>query len=221
METASGKEVESAAVTAPKRKAVRSRQAQNINAKSAEEEKMPKDPLVSTSVRGRRGRQAEDAAPPAVRQTTRGRNAKVAESENADMETEKVEPQPAKVALKPRRGRAAKAATSDPAEPTQDIVAAVVEPVAETSEAAPQEKMEVKPRRGRRPAQSVPNESEEKPVAPAENVPLTGQTKGANLFFLLQIRPNYVCKQVVSCQFHNYNVSICSTADLVIFVMSF
>lgn len=183
METASGQEVEGAAA---KRKAVRGRQAKNVNAKSAEEEKVPKDPLVPPSVRGRRGKQVEVRAPPAVRHTTRGRNAKVAERENADMENEKVEAQPAKVALKPKRGRAAKAAES-----TQDIEAAtVIEPVAETSEAAPQEKMEVKPRRGRRPGQSVQNKPEEEPVAPAGNLPLSCQTKGATLFFSLQSQIN-------------------------------
>lgn len=204
METASGQEVESAAVPAPKRKAVRGRQAKSMNAKSAEEEKVPKDPSVPASVRGRRGKQAEDTAPPAVRQTTRGRNAKVAESEKADMESGKVEPQPAKVPLKPKRGRAAKAATSDQAEPTQDIEAATV---IETSEAAPQEKMGVKPRRGRRPGQSVPNKSEEEPVAPAENLPPTGQTKGSTFFFSLQLQKtlNYVYTQVV---FISYNVSM-------------
>lgn len=191
METASGQEVKSAAAPAPKRKAVRGKQAKNVNAKSAEEEKVPKDPLVPASVGGRRGKHAEVAAPPAVRQTTRGRNAKKAESENADMETEKVEPQPAKVALKPKRGRAAKAATSDRAEATQEIEAAtVVEPVAETLEAAPQEKMVVRPRRGRRPGQPVQNKPEEESVPPAENLPLTGQTKGATFFFLLRLQIN-------------------------------
>lgn len=186
METASGQEVEGAAAPAPKRKAVRGRQAKNVNTKSAEEEKVPKDPVVPASVRGRRGKQVEVTAPPAVRHTTRGRNAKVAESENADLENEKVEAQPAKVALKPKRGRAAKAAES-----TQDIEAAtVIEPVAETSEAAPLEKMEVKPRRGRRPGQSVQNKPEEEPVAPAGNLPLSGQTKGATFFFSLQSQIN-------------------------------
>lgn len=183
MEAASGQEAESSVAPAPKRKAVRGRQAKNVNVKSAEEEKVPKDPSVPASVRGRRGKQAEVAAPPAVRQATRGRNAKAAEIEHADLETEKVEPQPAKVALKPKRGRAAKAA-----EATQDIQAeTVIEPVAETSEAGIQEKMVVKPRRGRGPGQSVQNKLEEEPVAPAERLPPTGQTKGANFFFSLQL----------------------------------
>lgn len=184
METASGQEVESAAVPAPMRKAVRGRQAKNVNAKSAAEEKLPKDPLVPALVRGRRGKQAEVAAPPAVRQTTRGRNAKVAESENADMETEKVEPKAAKVALKPKRGRAAKTTTIDQAEANQDIQAATTnEPVAETSdEAALQEKVVVKPRGSRRPGPTMQNKLEEEPVAPAEDLPPTDQTKGATLF---------------------------------------
>lgn len=190
METASG---QSAADPAPKRKAVRGRQAKNVDAKSTEEEhkegKMSDDPGVPASVRGRRGKQAEATAPPAVRHT-RGRNAKAAESTNVDMETEKVEPQPAKVALKPKRGRGAKAAASDQTEVAQDIEAATVtEPVAETSvsqetndEAAPQEKVVVKPRRGRRPA-SVQKKQEEVQPAPAEDLPLTEQTKGATFFF--------------------------------------
>lgn len=200
METASG---QSAADPAPKRKAVRGRQAKNVDAKSTEEKhkegKMSEDPVVPASVRGRRGKQAEATAPPAVRQTTRGRNAKAAESANVDMETEKVEPQPAKVALKPKRGRGAKAAASDQTEVAQDIEAAtVIEPVAETSvsqetndEAAPQEKVVVKPRRGRRPAQSVQKKQEEVQPAPAEDLPLTEQTKGAT-FFLFSL--HCLCK---------------------------
>lgn len=196
METASGQEIESAADPAPKRKAVCGKQAKNVDAKSAEEKhkegKMSEDPMVHVSVRGRRGKQTEATAPPAVRQTTRGRNAKVAESANVDMETEKVEPQPAKVALKPRRGRGAKAAASDQTEVAQDIeTATVTEPVAETTvsqetneEAASQDEVVVKPRRGRRPAPSVQKKQEEVQPAPAEDLPLTEQTKGVTFLLL-------------------------------------
>lgn len=196
IETASGQEFESAADPAPKRKAVRGRQAKNLDAKSAEEQhkegKMSEDPVVPVSVRGRRGKQAEATAPPAVRQTTRGRNAKAAESANVDMETEKVEPQPAKVALKPRRGRAAKAAASDQTEVAQDIEApTVTEPLAETAvsqeaneEVDSPEKVVVKPRRGRRPAPSVQKKQEEVQPAPAEDLPLTERTKGVTFLLL-------------------------------------
>lgn len=181
MQSASGQEVESAAAPAPTRKAARGRQAKNINAKSAAEERVSKEPSVPALVRGRRGKQAEVAAPSTVRQTTRGRNAKVAESENADMETEEVEPQPAKVALKPKRGKAAKATAVAQAETKRDDkVATMIEPVAGPSdEAALQEQVLVKPRRGRRPGPSMKNKQEEEPVAPAENLPPSDQTKGA------------------------------------------
>lgn len=160
-ETASGQEVESAALPAPVRKAVRGRQAKNINAESAAEDKVPKDPEVPALVRGRRGR-----------------NAKVAESEDTDVETEKVKTQAAKVALKPKRGRAAKTAAIEPADADQDVKATTNEPVTGPSDET------VKPRRGRKPGPSTQNKQKEDPVSLAEDLPPNDQTKGATFCLL-------------------------------------
>lgn len=206
LETTSGQEIEGVADPAPKRKPVRGRQAKNVDIETTqkrhEEGNISEGPVVPISVSGRRGKQIEATAPLAVRQTTRGRNAKTAEGANVAMETEKVKPQPAKVAPKPKRGRGVKPATSDQAEVTQDIeqAATVIESAAETclsqetnDEAAPPEEVLVKPRRGRRLEKLVKNKLEDVLPANAEDLPQSVQTKGKTRFLF-----SLVCAKLVT-----------------------
>lgn len=193
METAPGQEIESAADPAPEVKSVRGRRGKNVGTKLVEEKRKAPEPsedtVIPASVRGRRGKKTEATAPPTVRQATRGRNAKTTESTDAEMETDQDAPLPSKVALKPKRGRGAKQASSDQAEIVQEVEAAKVpeleaEPsdVNQESNDGPVEKVVVKPRRGRRAKQSVHTEQEEVPST-LDDLPQTDKSEGV-LFVL-------------------------------------
>ncbi|XP_029312499.1 proliferation marker protein Ki-67 isoform X2 [Cottoperca gobio] len=89
---------------------------------SEEQPKHSEDTVVPAPVRARRVKKAEAAAPPAVRPTTtRGRNSKSQESLDVDLVIEKSAVLPAKVALKPKRGRNAKKASEDLQEVSTEI----------------------------------------------------------------------------------------------------
>lgn len=195
METASGQEIESATDPVPEVKSVRGRRGNIVGTKSVEEKcKAPEpseDAVIPPSVRGRRDKKTEATAPPTVRQTTRGRNAKTTESTDAEMETDQDAPLPSKVALKPKRGRGAKQAFADQAEIVQEVEAAKVpELEAEPSDVnqesnddtAPVEKVIVKPRRGRRAKQSVQTEQEEVPSTLVDDLPQIDKSEGVGLF---------------------------------------
>lgn len=118
------------------KKSVRGRRAKVVESKSPEDKdevmEHSQDPVVPTPVRGRRGKKTDAAAPPAVRQTKRGRNAKSEDSlcDQPDTTTEAVsdqnsaveaiqeenepEPQPKEAVVKPTRGRKAKTAIEPP-----------------------------------------------------------------------------------------------------------
>ncbi|KAM7370985.1 hypothetical protein PAMP_010491 [Pampus punctatissimus] len=139
------------------KKPVRGRRATIVESEAAEDKQeateQSEDPIVFAPVRGRRGKKTEAVAPPAVRQTTRIRNAKSTEGKDAElMLGESASPLP-KVALKPKRGRNAKKVS--------DQVEMVPEPESEQSpsvdvnhaagdSAAPLGKAVVKPKRGRK-----------------------------------------------------------------------
>lgn len=117
------------------KKSVRGRRAKVVESKSPEDKdevtENSENP-VSAPVRGRRGKKTEAAAPPAVRQTKRGRNAKSDNStcDQPDTNTEAVsdqnsaveaiqkenepEPQPKEAVVKPTRGRKTKTAIEPP-----------------------------------------------------------------------------------------------------------
>uniref|UniRef100_A0A8C4IKC3 FHA domain-containing protein n=1 Tax=Dicentrarchus labrax TaxID=13489 RepID=A0A8C4IKC3_DICLA len=168
------------------KKPVRGRRAKTVESKSPDDEQEAtehsEDPVVPTPVRGRRGKKTEAAAPPAVRQTTRSRNAKTTESKDAELAMEKTASVPSKVDLKPKRGRNAKKASDDQAEMVQEFAAeteTVPEPESEQSvpvdvnheaNEAPLEKAVLKPKRGRKTKQPVP-EQEDVPCTHSDNVP--------------------------------------------------
>uniref|UniRef100_A0A3Q2CG80 Marker of proliferation Ki-67 n=1 Tax=Cyprinodon variegatus TaxID=28743 RepID=A0A3Q2CG80_CYPVA len=104
---------------------------------------------VSVQARGRRGKKAEAAAPPAVRHTTRGRNA-----EGSQTSVEESGPEPAKVAAKPRRGRNVRKTQEESAELEQNTFEEEPtidpNPATDVDSKAPVEEPVLKPKRGRR-----------------------------------------------------------------------
>ncbi|XP_059180607.1 proliferation marker protein Ki-67 [Centropristis striata] len=194
--TAEVTEMETTATNpAQEKKSVRGRRAKTVESKAADDEQQAaehsEDAVVSAPVRGTRGKKTEAAAPPAVRQTTRGRNAKSQESVVDEPAVEKSEPLPAKVAPKPKRGRNAKKASEDQAEVVQEVATeteVVAEPESEPTPpvdpkaddgAAPPEKAVIKPRRGRKtkkPEESVP-EQQDVPSIQSDEVPQPEVTK--------------------------------------------
>lgn len=107
------------------KKPVRGRKAKAVESKAALDKKEApepsEEPAIPARAKGRRGKTAEAAAPPAVRQTTRGRTAKSTESKKVEL-TEESNPQPSKVALKPRRGRNAKTVSDVDVEMPQEVL---------------------------------------------------------------------------------------------------
>ncbi|XP_005932854.1 proliferation marker protein Ki-67 isoform X2 [Haplochromis burtoni] len=93
---------------AHEKKSVRGRRAKTVESKAAEDKQ--EEPVIPAPSRGRRGKKTEATAPPAVRQTTRGRNAKTAVELSAE---ENHLPSP-KVAPKPKRGRSAQQSSDEP-----------------------------------------------------------------------------------------------------------
>ncbi|XP_022060583.2 proliferation marker protein Ki-67 isoform X1 [Acanthochromis polyacanthus] len=178
-ETESLPDVETAEVNAGdvEKKSVRGRRAKVVESKEAEDKQEAaqdsEEPVVTAPVRGRRGRKVEVTAPPAVRQTKRGRNAKSQESSSdqpavetrpmTEVSTEAVSAQtslinanqgndsapPAeKAVVKPLRGRKTKQTPVEPAKPKPEQNEAV-----SGKQAQPQQPIPVtaaKPRRGRK-----------------------------------------------------------------------
>ncbi|XP_044035655.1 proliferation marker protein Ki-67 isoform X2 [Siniperca chuatsi] len=178
VEAATGKvtDMETAGDPDHEKKSVRGRRAKTVESKAAEDKQEAtehsEDPVVPAPIRGRRGKKTEAIAAPAVRQTTRSRNAKTTEGRDVDLTTEK-SALPPKVALKPKRGRNAKKASTDQAETVQEVATEteMVPPESEQSppvdvaneSAAPLEKAVLKPKRGRKakqPEQSVPEQQD-------------------------------------------------------------
>lgn len=158
--------------TAPvQKKSVRGRRAKLPESKEAEDEQEAaesSDKIVSAPVRGRRGRKTEITAPPAVKQSTRTRNAKSQESSSAQpapetqviaevpqtslnptQETTASAPPAEDVAPKLVRGRKPKLT---PAVSSEDVNAELPQPVPAAAAA--------KPKRGRK-MKSDPEEQKE------------------------------------------------------------
>ncbi|XP_039643305.1 proliferation marker protein Ki-67 isoform X1 [Perca fluviatilis] len=181
VETATGKvtEMDTTATEAEhEKKSVRGRRAKTAEDKR-EAAEQSEDPVVPAPVRGRRGKKTEAAAPPAVKQTTRGRNAKSQEDRDVELPMEKSASLPPKVAIKPRRGRNAKTASDDQLEMVQEVAPEIEQnpPIDVDQEAhdsaAPLEKAVLKPKRGRKtkqPEQPVP-EQEDAPSTHSDGVP--------------------------------------------------
>ncbi|XP_078134823.1 LOW QUALITY PROTEIN: proliferation marker protein Ki-67 [Sander vitreus] len=165
VETATGKvtELDTTATEAEhEKKSVRGRRAKTA-ADKREAAEQSEDPVVPAPVRGRRGKKTEAAAPPAVKQTTRGRNAKPQEDNDVELTMETSASLPPKVALKPRRGRNAKTASDDQPEmgPEKAVETTLVTeisteavsyqtPMKENDSAPPAEEAVLKPVRGRK-----------------------------------------------------------------------
>ncbi|XP_028423459.1 proliferation marker protein Ki-67 isoform X3 [Perca flavescens] len=181
VETATGKvtEMDTTVTEAEhEKKSVRGRRAKTAE-DIQEAAEQSEDPVVPAPVRGRRGKKTEAAAPPAVKQTARGRNAKSQEDRDVELTMEKSASLPPKVALKPRRGRNAKTASDDQPEMVQEVAPEIEQnpPVDVDQEAhdsaAPLEKAVLKPKRGRKtkqPEQPVP-EQEDVPSTHSDGVP--------------------------------------------------
>ncbi|XP_036936733.1 proliferation marker protein Ki-67 isoform X2 [Acanthopagrus latus] len=114
------------------KKSVRGRRVKTAESKMEDKQEAAEhseDPVISAPVRGRRGNKTEATAPPTVRQTTRGRNAKTTESREVEPAVE--ESLPSKIATKPKRGRNAKKASDDQAEIVEEIATESEAPSAE------------------------------------------------------------------------------------------
>ncbi|XP_017274054.1 proliferation marker protein Ki-67 [Kryptolebias marmoratus] len=167
------------------KKPVRGRKAKTVKLEKDEDKKdVPEpseDPAISAPVRGRRGKKCEAAAPPVVRHATRGRNAET--TKNIDPTVEESAPRPSKAAPRPKRGRNAKKAPEDSADPVVIEEEVTPEPKSDPKPSthvehevrgsdAHLEKAELKPKRGKKskqPAEQQQNElSVQTQVPPAE-----------------------------------------------------
>lgn len=213
VETDDGKSPEVESATGPDQKtSVRGRRAKTAETSSADDDQKAseksEDPVIPVSVRGRRGKKPEASAPLAVRQTTRGRNAKPTESRDVEKSTSP----PSKVALKPKRGRGGKKASDDQAEMDQEVATEaemvpapesdqdpMVEVPQEESLVAPLEKAAVKPKRGRKaklPVQSL-SEQEEVPCVHSDDLPQAEEAKGLLLLFFFSFLFNNFQQEVI------------------------
>ncbi|XP_028423462.1 proliferation marker protein Ki-67 isoform X6 [Perca flavescens] len=191
VETATGKvtEMDTTVTEAEhEKKSVRGRRAKTAE-DIQEAAEQSEDPVVPAPVRGRRGKKTEAAAPPAVKQTARGRNAKSQEDRDVELTMEKSASLPPKVALKPRRGRNAKTASDDQPEmgPEKAVETPVAEisteavsdqtPMKENESAPPAEEAVLKPVRGRKtkPTPVEPPQPEKNEVV--INEPLTADAQ--------------------------------------------
>lgn len=159
--------------------AVRGRRAKMEEAISVEEKAPtnPEESAISAPVRGRRGRKAEAAAPPVAQKSTRSRTAKSSEKSAAALSVNQCSTLSSNMASKPRRGRNAKNASSDPAELIPEVVAeAEIAPEMERDQAPSSNDNQdahenlaalEKPRRERRPKHLY------QPVPESKLVPLT------------------------------------------------
>lgn len=164
-ETVPHKEPEINAAVVEK-KPVRGRRAKVVESKSPEDKvtETSENPVLPPAVRGRRGKTAEAAAPPAVRQTKRSRNAKsedqpevTAEAVTCDQkpvveavqEEEEPVPPPKEAATRPTRGRKIKTPT-EPPQPEQEKTSDVMEELPK-EDAQPQQSIPApgRSRRGR------------------------------------------------------------------------
>lgn len=189
-ETESLPDVETAEVNAGQvqKKSVRGRRAKVAESKEADDKQeaaeYSEEPVVTAPVRGRRGKKVEAAAPPAVRQTKRGRNAKSQESvsdqpavethlmtevstEAASVQTSLINtsqengcaPPAEEAVVKPVRGRKTKPTAVEPAKPEPEQDEAVSGEHAQPQQPIPA--TAAKPRRGRK----TKRETEEQEVA--------------------------------------------------------
>lgn len=125
------------------KKPLQGRRAKVVESKSPEDKvtETSENPVLPPAVRGRRGKTAEAAAPPAVRQTKRSRNAKsedqpeiTAEAVTSDQkpaveavqEEEEPVPLPKEAATRPTRGRKIKTPT-EPPQPEEEKTSEVME----------------------------------------------------------------------------------------------
>ncbi|KAL7371914.1 hypothetical protein ABVT39_006895 [Epinephelus coioides] len=183
-------------------KSVRGRRAKLVESKPADDNQEAaehsEEPVAPTPVKGRRGKKTEAAAgPPAVRQTTRGRNAKSQESNDVEVTEEKSASLPSKPTLKSRRGRKV---SDDQVETVQEVAAEpemVPEPKSEQSppvevnikangSVSPQEKA-VKPKRGRKTKQP------EEPVLEQQDLPITQSEDAPEMDTAKEANANEVC----------------------------
>lgn len=159
------------------KKSVRGRRAKVVESKEAEDDQEAaqhsEEPVIAAPVRGRRGRKVEATAPPAVRQTKRGRNAKSQESSSDQpaVETQLMTEVPTEAAgaqtsllnasqengsappaeeavVKPLRGRKTKQTLVEPAKPEPEQNEAVSGEQAQPQQHIPA--TAAKPRRGRK-----------------------------------------------------------------------
>ncbi|XP_007559707.1 proliferation marker protein Ki-67 isoform X3 [Poecilia formosa] len=155
METQPQSVIESNTTSTPaflERKSVRGRRAKAVEPKQEETKDM-----VSAPARGRRGKKPETKAPPAVRHTTRGRNAEVPESRDVEESL----PESPKVAMK--RQRPIKRAQDEAIELEQNPAAEEVATPEPEIDSVPtidvhggpalEEKAVLRPKRGRKPKQ--------------------------------------------------------------------
>ncbi|XP_045925064.1 proliferation marker protein Ki-67 isoform X1 [Micropterus dolomieu] len=160
-------EVETATDSDHEKKPVRGRRAKT-ESKAAEDKPEAtehcEDPITPAPVRGRKGKKTEATAPPAVKQTTRSRNAKTTESRDVEIAMEKSESLPSKVAPKPKRGRNAKKFSSAQAEmvpvPESEQSPRVDVNHEANDTATALEKAVLKPKRGRKAEKSVPEQQD-------------------------------------------------------------
>lgn len=200
-------EMDTTATDPDQKKPIRGRRATAVESKAAEDKQEAaepsEDPIVLAPVRGRRGKKTEATAPPAVRQTTRSRNAKSTERKDAELPLGESTTLPSKVALKPKRGRNAKKA-SDEVEMVQEVATEMVpEPESEQSppadvnqeaddSAAPLGKAAMKPKRGRKTkqeseqSQSVP-EKQDVTATHSEDVLQADKAKGMSSFTFVTV----------------------------------
>ncbi|XP_029977464.1 proliferation marker protein Ki-67 isoform X3 [Sphaeramia orbicularis] len=127
LETATCKvtEIDETVIPDVQKKSVRGRRAKVAESKAADDKQQvapSEDPVIPAPVRGRRGKKTEAPAPPAVRQTARGRNAKTTESKDDALTQEESAAVPA---VKPKQK--VKKATEEQAQTVQEVPAETVE----------------------------------------------------------------------------------------------
>ncbi|XP_033974873.1 proliferation marker protein Ki-67 isoform X2 [Trematomus bernacchii] len=98
-----------------KKESVRGRRTKTVEPEEADGQQeaveQSEEPVIPTPSRGRRVKNTEAAAPSAVKQTKRGRDAKSEESQDVELPVEESEPLPTEAAPKPKRGSSVKKAS--------------------------------------------------------------------------------------------------------------
>lgn len=178
-------------ISSHEEKSVRGRRGKKVESKEASE---PSEQLVANlPVRGRRGKNTEVVAPPAVR-NTRGRNVGNTEVRSVEATVEESAPKPSKAAVKPKRGRNAKKAPDSEAEMVQEVgteIEMAPEPESEQSPAANVEHTAngrtvsvEKPKRVRKAKQPEQSQQQDVPCPQPEDVPQADIRKGKSSFML-------------------------------------